>query len=579
LFQFTVDCNVMFKLCFAGVVAASAAERSCHAISPAASDDWCNSNCNYNPPNCPASLCKCDGPGPSPSPSPTPTPFPSGPKVVGGYLNIAKAEGLAQLKALADNAATLPINRIWIAFLSPSMLYTPGSKTLVSAGMQIPTIAKDAGFADLQDAVSKLQAGGVEVFLSMGGWNYNCFPYFYANYSVGGYGTPTPNYWKVTEFCDGSIDNANVDNQFCYVCEPKSEGTDIDLDFSVFPEPATDTWKAATKYVEGKAGSPAPKWNPEFIPGKQVTDSKTGKSVKVPGSSAYADQGRDPYVDFVYLAKDLNVSGVDLDYEEMWHADYHKTGSGSGPFKLDQTTYKYAAIVKDTADAIKAHAPSLKLSTAAAAVGAWSGKWWGGNLKGVWLQLHQKFPELSSFMTTGANAGGINVMTYDLSDNTKFHECPTDNDCELEKQVAFYMNTYQQAGIPANVGYEIGTPAYPDPKHDKSHQLPLSKDKLSTLVEQTQGKVAGGFFWELYKPADGQASPTEVAQAVCNKLLPGESRCSGVIPTVSPSPPAPSPVPSPTPSDEYKCQANQCVPASGGVSKAVCSAICGTSVV
>merc|ERR1711964_657254 len=80
------------------------------------------------------------------------------------------------------------------------------------------------------------------------------------------------------------------------------------------------------------------------------------------------------------------------------------------------------------------------------------------------------------------------------------------------------MDTYQKAGIGANVGYEIGTPAYPDKTHDGEHQLPLSKDKLATLVEQTQAKFSGGFFWELYKPADSQASPREVAQALCNKF-------------------------------------------------------------
>jgi len=500
---------------------------------------------------------------------------------VGGYLNIAKADGLAQLKALAANAATLPINRLWIAFVSPSLLYKPGSKTLMGAGMQIPTTSPDAGYADIEDAVQKLQGAGVEVFLSMGGWNYNCFPYFYARYSVGGYGTSTPNYWKITKYGQGSLDNCNEKNQFCYVCEPPSEKTDLDLDFSVFPEPKTDTWKAATTYVEGKAGSPTPEWHPEWIPGKTVSDSKTGTSVKVPGSGAFDEQGRDPYVDFVLLAKDLNCSGVDIDYEEMWHADTWKTGSGSGPFKLDQTTYKYAAILKDTEDAIKAHAPQMKISTAAGAVGAWSGKWWGGNLKGIWLQVHQKFPELISMMASGPNAGGVNVMTYDLSDDEKYHECPNSDTCTLEKQVAFYMNTYQSAGIAANVGYEVGTPAYPDKEHDGSHQLPLSKDKLNTLVSQVQDKYAGGFFWELYKPADGQASPTEVAQALCNKLLPGQSRCSGSIPDVSPSPvpsptpPVPSPTPAPTPSALYKCESGQCVSASTGVSKDTCDAICG----
>jgi len=31
----------------------------CHSLSPSVTDAWCNLNCFYTPPNCPASLCKC----------------------------------------------------------------------------------------------------------------------------------------------------------------------------------------------------------------------------------------------------------------------------------------------------------------------------------------------------------------------------------------------------------------------------------------------------------------------------------------------------------------------------------------
>lgn len=33
----------------------------CHAISAQVSDDWCKTNCLANPPNCPPSLCTCEG--------------------------------------------------------------------------------------------------------------------------------------------------------------------------------------------------------------------------------------------------------------------------------------------------------------------------------------------------------------------------------------------------------------------------------------------------------------------------------------------------------------------------------------
>ena len=49
-----------------------------------------------------------------------------------------------------------------------------------------------------------------------------------------------------------------------------------------------------------------------------------GVTVIVPGYTEWLAAKRDPYQDLVYLAKDLGVWGVDLDYEEMWHADVFK---------------------------------------------------------------------------------------------------------------------------------------------------------------------------------------------------------------------------------------------------------------
>ena len=51
------------------------------------------------------------------------------------------------------------------------------------------------------------------------------------------------------------------------------------------------------------------------------------------------------------------------------------------------------------------------------------------------LLLYQWYPFITQFITQGANAGGVNVMTYDLSDNEGFHECPTDDTCTLLEQV------------------------------------------------------------------------------------------------------------------------------------------------
>jgi len=450
-------------------------------------------------------------------------------------LGLYAADGLKRLQALAANADSIPITRLWLAFASPNLVYVPGSKTLKGTDLAgFPTTSADGGFADVAAAAKKLEASGVEVFVSMGGWNFNCFPYFYTRYSVGGYGTHTPNYWKVQKYGGGSLDGCTPENQYCYTCEPPSEKTTLDS-FAIFPEPAnSSTWKAAQKFVEASAGSPAVEWHSEWVPGQTVTDSKTGTAVKVPGSDAFVQQGRDPYEDLVFLAMDLGISGVDVDYEEFWHADTWKTNGTGGSYELHQTVYKYAAIVKDVKDAITTHAPKMKLSTASGAVGAWSGKWWGGNMKGLWLKVNQKYPELISFMSTGANAGGINVMTYDLSSNPEFHECPSDSVCALDKQVDFYMGTYKTAGIAANVGYEIGIPAYPGETHDPTHQLYLTTTLLATIAANTQAHVAGGFFWAMYKPASGtQASATLVAQAICDKVLPGNKRCKGTIPEPS----------------------------------------------
>lgn len=52
----------------------------------------------------------------------------------------------------------------------------------------------------------------------------------------------------------------------------------------------------------------------------------------------------------------------------------------------------------------QAHAPHLKLSTAASAVGAWQSAWWGGNLKGVWSETKR----VRSFCAgQGVTTGGL----------------------------------------------------------------------------------------------------------------------------------------------------------------------------
>ncbi|KAJ3023308.1 UNVERIFIED_CONTAM: hypothetical protein HDU68_008672 [Siphonaria sp. JEL0065] len=99
---------------------------------------------------------------------------PVGENYAGGYVIFGDP---AKLKLLAESASNLPVNRIWLSFARPDMYYVPGSNTLVGVGLNYNNTQADFGFAEVKKYTQQLQAGGVEVFLSMGGWDYNCWPY------------------------------------------------------------------------------------------------------------------------------------------------------------------------------------------------------------------------------------------------------------------------------------------------------------------------------------------------------------------------------------------------------------------
>ncbi|KAJ3284860.1 hypothetical protein HDU79_007826 [Rhizoclosmatium sp. JEL0117] len=461
--------------------------------------------------------------------------------VVGAYLLIDPKDGPTKLAQVVAQASTMPVNRVTLSFVRPDMYYEPGSNTLVGTGFNYAN-SGDYGFAAVKDAVSKIQAAGVDVYLSMGGWDYNCWPYTYLRYSVAPYGGANADIIK--QYGNGNIDNCVEANQWCYACEPPSNGNSGADSFAVFPEPSwSSIWTQATADVvaaQNKANSPAVVWHPQIYGGQNWTDPATGKAQIVVGRADFATKKRDPYQDLVYLAKDLGLVGIDLDYEEFWHADTFKVGSSdcnaSNGCTLWQTVYKYSAIVRDFQLSIAAIYPTLKLSTAAAAVGASGETWWGGNLKGLWYNSYTIMPSLTQFMTQGANAGGLNVMTYDMSDATD--ECPQPGVCSLPQQVDFYMGTYKtmtssNAGI--YVGYEIGTPAYPT---DYTQMLNLTTSAFATLQTNTQSNYPGGFYWEMYKAADSAANidVNSVSQKLCAQLLPGQTRCQGNLPSTSPIP-------------------------------------------
>ena len=78
--------------------------------------------------------------------------------------------GLSKMALLASHAATLPINRLFVSFVTPSMVYVPGSNTLKTTGLNLSQ-SGDEGFAPLRASITALAAAGVDVILSLGGWD------------------------------------------------------------------------------------------------------------------------------------------------------------------------------------------------------------------------------------------------------------------------------------------------------------------------------------------------------------------------------------------------------------------------
>ncbi len=66
--------------------------------------------------------------------------------------------GLSELKALSAMARSLPVNRIWLSFFAPTMVYVPGSNTLEHARLDVSNTG-DFGFAEVKESITKLQVG------------------------------------------------------------------------------------------------------------------------------------------------------------------------------------------------------------------------------------------------------------------------------------------------------------------------------------------------------------------------------------------------------------------------------------
>ena len=214
-------------------------------------------------------------------PGPGPTPTPSGScsqtmpkwaanKTISTY-RILNENCWPSMQKLQNEACTkgIRVNRIYLAFFNPTIQYTNGEglkqeylpEFHKNTAFNAPTQAESEkkAFDSLKDWISQMTKAGVEIYLSMGGWNYNCFPYAYMKYSIGAY-NPSPNFWKIKKF-GGDTTDCNEDNQYCYVCEDKSEniGGDgqpsLEHAMSIFPEldnisGATDVWNKARTYID-----------------------------------------------------------------------------------------------------------------------------------------------------------------------------------------------------------------------------------------------------------------------------------------------------------------------------------------
>eukprot|EP01065_Artemidia_motanka_P038646 TRINITY_DN4749_c0_g2_i1.p1 TRINITY_DN4749_c0_g2~~TRINITY_DN4749_c0_g2_i1.p1 ORF type:complete len:389 (+),score=149.05 TRINITY_DN4749_c0_g2_i1:66-1169(+) len=159
------------------LLAGALADKTCHSISAGTPDSWCQSNCNHQPPNCPASLCKCDGgptppppgpPGPPPAPTPPPPPAPpAGPlDIIGYYGNSGNA-----VSSIPTFAGIHPnYNVVIITFAS---IDSNGTFSIDIQGpyeKDLPTMAKDiAAWKQVKDKWGRKRS----VLVSIGGQNGN----------------------------------------------------------------------------------------------------------------------------------------------------------------------------------------------------------------------------------------------------------------------------------------------------------------------------------------------------------------------------------------------------------------------
>ena len=423
--------------------------------------------------------CAASGPGPAPGPAPGPGPSessfiisqklrkiikdassspmtkPEDTKVTTYFLLLKEGSGSESISIIDDNynfrkggsiyhlakylsqpdvtsKQTLPIDRMVIGFFRPDLNYVElkDKKSLRitndeggdALGIATTEVLGKTAYIELQNLIIILHKfngpGGkpVQVYLSMGGWNYNCHPELYLN----------------SFDSDNQPSNPGPENEWGYKCEPKGAmGVCISGEecpaitskaYSFFYDPdcyeayngAGDYANASNIYRLSIATAPGVQKVPEFPPdgsnnlyitksdldwtypkwkaGDSGTKAQLTHEIGVKCEKCFQDPYTVVYKGFVEMAAQLNADGVDFDYEEFWHGDTFKsikTGIFKDSGDLLLTKHKFArctAAFKAAVNTVKTtNGKRLGLSVPSGVVGMWQGAWWFGNLKGLML--------------------------------------------------------------------------------------------------------------------------------------------------------------------------------------------------
>jgi hypothetical protein len=272
------------------------------------------------------------------------------------------------------------------------------------------------------------------------------------------------------------------------------------------------------------------------------------------------------------MAHVVEADGVDLDYEEFWHADTFKTVAKTAYVgMLPRTKGKILRIMAVWKYYTQMY--GLGFSFPTPAVGTILGPWYFGNMKGLFVKdtpdgyatYPLDYPDVAATallsasnlmdpaiywnQLTGTNFtlseildGGVCPMIYDLGggaiNKTAASECgggksdaqtvgnpqqmPTD--CDLTNQVKFYFKQWHNT-VKKNLylGYEVGRPAFPSQSLRKG-QLNINGDLTIPLTKQTVTDLSTGlgesgvFYWDIFK---GTADYTK-SNTCCADHLGGE---------------------------------------------------------